>query len=113
MTDNPNIRKIDEFEAFIRLLKEGTLTHWVDIASVLGVDKDTITEWKKHPLAKQALVNGISHAIGEMERSGKNDWRMWREKLNMLGLNGKENTIKIDAETQLGPIVIYKPEKEI
>lgn len=86
----PNIRKKEEFEAFIGILEGNSIAHWKDIAEAIGIDKDTITEWKKHPRAREARIKGIQYALTQMELAGKNDWRMWETKLKMLGIN-KDN----------------------
>ena len=78
--------KKEEFEAFIELIRGNTVAHWVQIARALGVDKDTITEWKKHPLAQKAIKDGIESAMQNMEEAGKDDWKMWESKLKMLGI---------------------------
>lgn len=92
-----NIRKNNEFRAFIKMLQDGTVAHWQDIADVLGVENDTITNWKKLPEAQEAIKKGIDRALSGMERAGGHDWRMWESKLKMLGIVPRE---KIDHTTQ-------------
>lgn len=90
--DDPIIRKIEEFNAFLDLLRGDTVAHWVQIADALGVNKDTITEWRKHPKAQQAIRDGIEKALDGMEKAGKRDWRMWESKLKMLGVSPVEKS---------------------
>ena len=114
MEDTPNIRKKEEFEAFIGTLEEGSISHWSDIAEAIGVDKDTITEWKKDPRARAAHIKGIQHALKQMELAGKNDWRMWETKLKMLGL--RKDFIKegfTDTKLEPIPITYVKPDGSI
>lgn len=82
----PNIRKEVEFDSFIKIIEDKSIAHWQDIAEAIGVNKDTITEWRKLPEAQDAIAKGIANALDKMENTGKRDWRMWREKLKMLGL---------------------------
>lgn len=103
--DSGNIRKITEFKEFIKILEGEQIEHWLEIAKVLDVDKDTITEWKKTKEAKEAIAKGIKKALLEMQKSGRNDWRMWREKTKMLGVNDVE---KQDI-TSGGQSIIIKP----
>lgn len=107
MTDlkSPNIRKITEFKEFIKILEGEQIEHWTEIAKVLGVNNDTITAWKKTKEAKDAIAKGIKKALSEMQKSGRNDWRMWREKTKMLGVNDVE---KQDI-TSGGQSIIIKP----
>lgn len=85
--------KDDEFEKFIETIEGDTVEHWVNIASALGVTPDTITRWKKHPKAKEAIRRGINRALEGMEKAGGNDWRMYEAKLKMLGV---DSTQKVD-----------------
>ncbi len=85
------IYKDKEFEAFIHILKSGQVHFWIQIAEVLGIDKNTITAWKKLPASQNAIAQGLENALEKMETSGKNDWRMWEAKLKMLGL-GKSDS---------------------
>jgi len=90
-----------EFDAFITLIEKGHVHHWQQIAEVLAVDKNTITAWKKHPEARQALIKGITNALDNMEKVGGKDWRMWQAKLNMLGISDK---VEVRAEIQPDPV---------
>ena len=92
--NSPNIRKIEQFDAFIDKLEQGTAAHWSDIAAALGIGNDTIIEWRKHPRAQEAIRKGIEYALSQMEQSGRKDWRMWSDKLRMLGV-GKEEKKEI------------------
>lgn len=79
--------KKNEFKKFIKTIEDGQAGHWVDIAEALGVDKNTISEWKKTPEAQEAILKGIDHALACMQQAGARDWRMWEAKLKMLGIN--------------------------
>ena len=90
----PTIYKEEQFEQFLKTIEETTAPHWVDIANAIGIDQGTIIAWKKHPRAQEAIRKGIEHALKQMEQSGEKDWKMWREKLNMLGVKEqKEGTL--------------------
>lgn len=84
------VRKQAEFEAFLKIIKKGRVENWSVIAEALGVREATISEWKQHPLAQKAITEGLERCITEMERAGKDDWRMWRDKLKMLGVKDKD-----------------------
>lgn len=90
-----NIYKEAEFNVFLQLLKEGTNAHWAEVANALGVDADTITRWRHRPEAIKAQVDGIVHALKQMETVGAKDWRMWESKLKMLGVS-PVNILKVD-----------------
>lgn len=89
------VYKEREFAEFIKLLGEGQVGHWQEIAEAIGVEADTITRWKKTPEAIEARRKGIAHALAGMEKAGSKDWRMYEAKLKMLGINP---AIKVDAK---------------
>lgn len=99
--------KMETFEEFLKLLKGGPVPHWSSLAKALGVDRETIARWKQHPEAQKAIAAGITDALTKMEKAGKDDWKMWAEKLKILG-------IKVDSEERdsaPGSItVIFSPE---
>lgn len=91
--------KKEEYEAFIQILKKGQITHWAAVAQALGVHPDTIGLWKRRPEARKAIAEGIQHALQEMQRVGKNDWRMWETTLKLFGVNpGVNLNVKNDTD---------------
>ena len=104
--DNPTIRKKEAFEAFINILQDGTVAHWVNVATALGVNKDTITAWKSLPEAQEAIKKGISKALENMEKTGGKDWRMWESKLKMLGVVPSEKQeVSLNSDGKPIPIL--------
>lgn len=79
--------KKEEFDAFISTIKGGAVGHWVQIARVLGVDKDTITAWKALPQAQKAIKDSVDSTMEKMMEAGKDDWKMWESKMKMLGVS--------------------------
>lgn len=93
-----NPAKEMEFEEFLQLIGDSRVNNWSEIAEALGVDRSTITRWRKTPQARIALIHGVNKAIEKMEETGGGDWRMWRERANMLGVVDKK---KIDHELEI------------
>jgi hypothetical protein len=79
-----------EFEEFLKNIGNSNISTWSILADVLGVDRRTVTRWKKHSLARAAIAKSIKDAIIQMERAGAKDWRMWCEKLKMLGVKDRQ-----------------------
>lgn len=104
------VRKQVEFEAFLEIIRKAKVKNWSIIAEALGVREATITEWKRQPLAQQAITEGVEHCLIEMERVGKDDWRMWREKLKMLGVRDKDQ--QPVASTNVNVAVLNKKNYE-
>lgn len=82
-----------EFDAFLEHIGSENIENWTILAKALKVGRATITRWKHHPKAKKAINDAINKSLQEMRRSGKEDWRMWRDKLKMLGVDD-EQTVK-------------------
>ena len=83
--------KEDEFESFLDLIGEPNIKNWSIMAKALKVEPDTITKWKNHPRAKKAILEAIQENIKGMTEAGRKDWKMYREKAKMLGVEDKEN----------------------
>jgi len=98
----------EEFEAFLKNIGNAKLKNWSIYARALGVSRQTIERWKKHPLAQMAITEAISENLQEMERVGATDWKMHREKLKMFGLE-EVTEVKISSTDING--VIGKIEK--
>jgi hypothetical protein len=79
-----------EFEEFLSNIGNSNLKNWSLVAEALGVSRKTISRWKKHPVAKTAIAKAISENVSRMEKVGRGDWRMYREKLRMFGISDKQ-----------------------
>lgn len=88
-TQNVEPYKEIEFETFLKEIGNANIQNWSILAEALGVNRETIVRWKKHPLAQSAISNAIEESLRKMEQTGSNDWRMYREKLKMLGVKDK------------------------
>lgn len=105
MSDESNnvtkVTKIDpykdvEFDAFLKIIGNANLPNWSVVAEALGVSRMTIIRWKEHPLAKQALTQAIEENLRKMTEIGSTDWKMYREKLKLLGIKDRQ-TIEHEA----------------
>ena len=76
-----------EFEKFLEILEGSPINNWSIVATVLGVDRETILRWRRHPRARSILIAALQETITKMEESGEADWRMWREKAKLLGVD--------------------------
>lgn len=97
--------KETQFEGFLALIGLSGIKYWKQIAETLGVSRKTIERWRQHPLAVQAIIMEVSKSIEQMDRAGKNDWRMYREKLAMLGLARKSKYEIEPKSEELGDLI--------
>lgn len=109
--DLPN--KKEEFEKFLELIGRHSVGHWVQIAKALNVNVDTITEWKKHPLAQKLIRDELDRVLEGMEKAGTKDWKMWESKAKMLGISPIEKAdITSNGEKVEFGLVSYDKTKE-
>ncbi len=102
-----------EFQQFLDILKKEQYKSWYLIAQALEVDRQTVTTWRRHPLAQEILSKNIEDAEKEMVSVGKRDWRMWREYMKMHNVaDVDKQDLTSNGETLEAPI-IYKPEKKM
>lgn len=99
-----NPTKAVEFEEFIKIIDSDVSAHWEDVAKAIGIDSNTVSAWKKHPRAQEAIRKGIERALKCMEQAGARDWRMWEAKLKMLGVNPPSKA-ELDVKTPIGEIL--------
>lgn len=75
-----------QFEYFLKSIGNFNFRNWSILARALRVDRRTIMRWKKHPLARQAIVIAICECIRKMQEVGAHDWKMYREMLKILAI---------------------------
>jgi hypothetical protein len=78
-----------EFEEFLKAIGHGNIKNWSVLAEALGVSRLTLLRWRNHPLAQNALNTAISEAMANMQTVGKDDWRMHREVMKIMGVKDK------------------------
>lgn len=78
-----------EFEEFLKAIGNGNIKNWSILAETLNVSRNTLIRWKNHPLAQNALNTAVSEAMAAMQTVGKDDWRMHREVMKILGVKDK------------------------
>lgn len=104
--------KKEQFEVFLQTIGRKSVGHWVQMAKALGVDRDTITAWKKHPLAQKVIKDEIEKCLEGMEDSGAKDWKMWESRAKMLGVAPIEKTdVTSDGEKVEFGIISYSKAK--
>ena len=100
--------KATEFNLFLELIEKGPVEHLGQIAEVLGVDPNTVSEWNKRPEVIEAKAKGINRTLQEMEKAGKRDWRMWEAKAKMLGLSAPTRADITSGGAPLAGLTITK-----
>lgn len=104
----------ETFEKFLDLLKELgdveqtelTVHSWAGVAETLGVSQTTIFKWLQSKEARFHLAKGIHYGLERMTETGKDDWRMWREYLKMIGWNPVEKKDITSNGEQIDGIIV-------
>lgn len=88
-----------EYGNFLDYVKKGKIDRAVIYAKALQIDRRTLVHWLSQPELREAMQHSIDSLIDGMQRAGKNDWRMYRELLKIMGVDDVQNIdIKSDGE---------------
>lgn len=101
MSDKPKeiTRYKWEYGNFLDYVKKGKIDRAVIYAKALQIDRRTLVHWLSQPELREAMQHSIDSLIDGMQRAGKNDWRMYRELLKIMGVDDVQNIdIKSDGE---------------
>lgn len=91
MSGTPEMYKLWEFNNFLDFIKDKNLGRALIYAKALGIDRRTLIKWMSRPELAQPLVEALDTLLSEMQRAGKDDWRMYKELYSMLGLDDVKN----------------------
>lgn len=91
MSNNPEMYKKWEFNNFLGFIKDRNIGRALVYAKQLGIDRRTLIKWMQRPELAKPLIEAIDHLLDEMQKAGKNDWRMYKELYQMLGLDDVKN----------------------
>ena len=91
MSEAPEMYKLWEFNNFLEFIKDKNLGRALIYAKALGIDRRTLIKWMSRPELAKPLVEALDHLLSEMQRAGKDDWRMYKELYVMLGLDDVKN----------------------
>ncbi len=77
-----------EFNEFIKMIKDGVpVESWKSVADDLGVDTETLLNWKKTPEYIHARKKVLEQVIKNMKKAGIKDWRMHDRLLKLHGID--------------------------
>lgn len=111
----PVVRYKWEYNNFLEYVKKHKIARALLYAKTLGIDRRTMSNWVHQPELREALAEAMDDLVDNMERAGKNDWRMYLELMKRMGLDDGE-TIKLadpdgnDLKTALVKFVDEKKE---
>lgn len=86
----PVVRYVWEYKNFLEYVKKGDVAHAMVYAKALKIERKTLVHWMSQPELREALQKRIDKVVKRMETAGKDDWRMWRELLKMIGVDDEQ-----------------------
>lgn len=95
-----------EYSQFLDYVKKRKPERAVIYAKALGIDRKTLVHWLSQPELRDAMTNAIDELVDGMQRAGSKDWRMYRELMEIMGID-KEQKIDVtsDGEKLEGVVV--------
>ena len=90
-----------EYAKFLEFVKKGKVQRAIIYAKALQIDRKTFVHWLSQPELMNAMQESIDQLVDGMQRAGKDDWRMYREMLKLIGVDDES---KIDITSDGEPI---------
>ena len=90
-----------EYNNFLEFVKKRKVSRAVIYAKALQIDRRTLVHWLSQDELREALVESIDELVDGMQRAGSKDWRMYRELMEIMGIDKEQ---KIDLTTDGQPI---------
>jgi len=105
--DKTNIKKFKwEYQQFLDFVKDRKPQRAMIYAKGLGIDRRTLNNWMNQPELRDAMAESVDAILEEMQRAGKNDWRMWDKMLELSGISTvKELDVTSGGETIKGATI--------
>ena len=85
-----------EYNNFLEYVKKRKVSRAVIYAKALQIDRRTMVHWLSQPELREAMTDAIDELVEGMQRAGKNDWRMYRELMEIMGIE-KEQKIDVTS----------------
>ena len=80
-----------EYGQFLEFVKKRKVSRAVIYAQMLGIDRKTFVHWLSQPELREAMAESIDELVEGMQKAGSNDWRMYRELLDIMGIQVIKN----------------------
>lgn len=85
-----------EYANFLEFVKKRKVSRAIIYAKALQIDRRTLVHWLSQPELREAMVEAIDELVDGMQRAGSKDWRMYRELMEIMGID-KEQKLDITS----------------
>jgi hypothetical protein len=108
MKENKEITRYKwEYNNFLDFVKKRKVGRAIIYAKALQIDRKTLVHWLSQPELREAMVEAIDELVDGMQRAGSKDWRMYRELMEIMGID-KEQKVDITSDGEKLPTVIIE-----
>lgn len=87
----PILRYKWEYKNFLEYVQKHKVQRALVYAKTLGIDRRTMSNWVNQPELRNALAEAMDELVDGMKSAGKNDWRMYRDLIDLYGLSDVKN----------------------
>jgi hypothetical protein len=94
-----------EYNNFLEFVKKRKVGRAIIYAKALQIDRRTLVHWLSQPELREAMVEAIDELVDGMQRAGSKDWRMYRELMEIMGID-KEQKMDITSNGEALNIII-------
>lgn len=97
-----------EYKQFLEFVKQRKPQRAMIYAKGLGIDRRTLNKWMEQQELRDAMAEAVDSILEEMQKAGKNDWRMWDKMLELSGITTtKDIDITSGGETIKGATIEF------
>lgn len=101
-------RYVWEYSQFLEFVKKRKVQRAVIYAQMLGIDRRTFVHWLNQPELREAMAESIDELVEGMQKAGSKDWRMYRELMEIMGIQAVKNVDVTSGGEKLPPTVIIE-----
>ena len=94
-----------EYDNFLQFVKQKKPERAMIYAKALGIDRRTLVHWMSQPELRDAMTSAIDELVDGMQRAGKEDWRMYREMMKILGVDDETKIDITSGGDKIQPIL--------
>jgi hypothetical protein len=94
-----------EYGNFLEFVKKRKVGRAIIYAKALQIDRKTLVHWLSQPELREAMVDSIDELVEGMQRAGSKDWRMYRELMEIMGID-KEQKLDLTSNGQTINIIV-------
>lgn len=106
VSNNKDIKRFKwEYTQFLEFVKQRRPERAMMYARMLGIDRRTLVKWMKQKELRDAMAAAVDEILEQMQKAGKDDWRMWARLLEISGITVPEEVDYTSGGDKVVPIL--------